>query len=285
MQRFLLLIITVIWVANISAQSPHGKGFKINCIVCHTPEGWKFKNDNAFNHSKTGFPLTGQHKMLPCRQCHTTLVFSEAKNDCAACHKDMHQGTVGRDCQRCHTPQSWVVKNIKQIHREQGFALVGAHASTDCGYCHKSASQLRFDKLNNDCVACHQWQYDATTNPNHRAAGYNTDCYHCHNMVGRNWSASGNGFEHGFFPLTGGHHIACSSCHKGAGIKQKLNPDCKVCHTEAYARAISKVPSHNTVFKSFDCSACHNYDSWYSITFKQHTTSRTKVYSSPHKGK
>jgi len=264
--------------------SPHGSGFKINCGVCHNPEGWTLKiKTDSFNHNKTAFPLVGSHKTVSCKACHPTLKFREASTQCIACHNDIHQQTAGADCDRCHTPQSWLVKNIKPLHEQRGFPLVGAHGTADCRQCHQSASQYRFDNLNTECYTCHKTQYRATTSPNHAAAGYSTDCNLCHNMVGRSWSVTGKGFEHGFFPLVGGHNLACNACHTGQTVMQKINPDCKSCHASEYTRAISAFPAHLTKIAKFACNECHSANGWNSVRFKPHD-GWFGIYSGNHKG-
>ena len=293
MHRFISLTFLLIWGMTLfgqmpkSAKSPHGKGLHIECSECHDPNGWEVRAMTTFNHDKrTHFPLKGQHKMLDCRKCHPTLLFNEAKSDCNSCHTDVHQQTVGNDCQRCHNTSSWLVTNIKQIHQQKGFALVGAHAAADCSRCHKAASQLQFENMHTDCYACHYQVYESSTikqfgqNATHRSLGFNTDCNRCHNMVGRSWSYNGKGFEHGFFPLKGGHaNLTCDQCHWD-GFNTKLSPECSSCH--GTYTASQKVPAHETVFKSHECSECHTYLGWNVVKFKNHKNWRDK---SKHDGK
>ena len=79
---FLLLILPAFLL--LAKDSPHGKNFKMDCGVCHIPDNWKLKEKNSFNHNKTKFPLVAQHKMISCRSCHKSLVFAEAKTECAS---------------------------------------------------------------------------------------------------------------------------------------------------------------------------------------------------------
>jgi hypothetical protein len=283
MRKLILYILFSLLVTyTFATKSIHGENFKIDCVVCHTSDNWKKIKDGGFNHNKTRFPLVGQHKTANCRQCHKSLDFSKAPTDCASCHTDIHQGTVGRDCQRCHKPTSWIVSNIKQIHRQTGFPLVGAHATADCNRCHVSASLLRFDNIRTDCYACHKAQYDATQVPNHRQAGFDTDCARCHNMVGRDWNSYGKGFDHGAFPLTGAHKLACDACHIDNNYKVKLSTNCSSCHGVDNSNS---VPAHKTKFLAYDCSACHSPKGWNAISFKQHDGSFGNIYSGKHKGK
>ncbi len=152
----LLIICLVMAYFNQETNSPHGKNFKVSCSTCHSAKGWQLdKAIYSFDHARTKFALRGQHEIVNCRECHSTLVFSEAKNECNECHTDVHQGTTGVDCQRCHTPASWLVNNITGIHRMSRFPLLGAHTTADCSDCHKSESMVRFDVVGVNCIDCH----------------------------------------------------------------------------------------------------------------------------------
>lgn len=302
----LLLFLAIVHFHLFSATSPHGKNFKLDCATCHTPSNWQFKEkDNTFNHSKTGFPLDGQHKMLKCKECHTSLVFSQATKTCVSCHKDIHQGTVGFDCNRCHNTRSWIVPNIRQVHQRRGFALVGQHASQDCNMCHPGSNQLRFENRRSDCAACHMRQFNSALIKvpslmtgtiaivQHKDLPDNGnlyDCYRCHNMVGKSWSYRGRGFEHGFFPLKGGHsHLECNQCHTdgfnppdgNTGLPSKLNRECSSCHS--VNKGAQKVPAHRNSFAKFVCSQCHNVSGWSNVKMSVHD-GWFKISSGHHKG-
>jgi hypothetical protein len=263
--------------------SPHGEKLNKECKLCHTTDNWlKIKTD-GFNHNKTKFPLKGQHNAVSCKRCHPSLVFDKAPLECAACHTDIHEGTVGKDCSRCHTPNNWFVKNIKQIHQQAGFALIGEHAATDCNRCHASASLLRFNNIRSDCYSCHQYDYEKTISPNHKTSGLGIDCQRCHNMAGQSWRSIGHGFDHGRFPLVGAHNIQCDLCHFNNDFVTKLSTECSTCHDPGPAN--TSTPAHTTKFKVFACSDCHAATSWTTIKFTQHDGLYGKIYSGTHKGK
>ncbi len=264
----------------IAAKSPHGTNFSIKCDVCHNPDGWTFKTTgNTFDHSITSFPLTGQHKAIDCKKCHTDLVFSSAKTTCISCHKDMHQQTVGQDCERCHTPRSWVVTNIVEVHRQSRFPLNGQHAQVDCYQCHKSASLLRFDPMGTECADCHTATFTATTNPSHVASKFPKDCFLCHNEKG--WQpAKFNHSTNTTFPLTGGHiGVTCASCH--ASGYAGTATDCASCHLNNYNATTA--PAHAAAKFTKDCITCHTTASWTSATFN-HNTSTTFPLTGGHIG-
>ncbi|MDD5184535.1 MAG: cytochrome c3 family protein [Paludibacter sp.] len=285
MRKLILFTFLIFLVATINAiNSPHGAKLKVACAVCHTTENWSKIKENGFNHNTTKFPLVGQHKMVDCRKCHTSLDFSKATTNCASCHTDIHEGTVGNDCASCHKTNSWIVTNIRQIHRQQGFPLLGEHAAADCNRCHTSASALRFNNIRTDCYSCHQFQYENTIKPNHKTSGFGTDCERCHNMAGVSWNLIGKGFDHGVFPLTGAHNIACENCHFENNYSVKLSTECSSCHSPGPANTTS--PVHTTKFLKFACNDCHNTTSWSNgIKFIQHDGSYGRIYSGKHKGK
>ena len=278
--RNLILFIFVFCLSILHAEnrkSPHGTKLTIDCTTCHKTEDWNKIKENGYNHNKTGFPLTGQHKMVSCRKCHPTLKFDEAKSSCISCHKDVHEGTVDRDCKQCHNTSSWLVNNIRQIHQNQGFPLLGEHAVIDCNKCHTSASSLRFDNIQSDCYSCHRREYDQTKTPNHKEAGFGIDCTQCHKMSSQSWI--GAGFDHNFFPLKGGHNIECLSCHPD-GYKN-ASPDCISCHKWDYDH--TKNPVHSTSNFSKDCKSCHSINSWTTTNF-DHDKLYFPINSGKHKG-
>ncbi|HLF64093.1 MAG TPA: hypothetical protein VI603_10080 [Saprospiraceae bacterium] len=264
------------------AQSPHGDDLKISCDACHTAESWKINQDTlAFNHDTVRFALQGQHAVIDCRACHTTLVFSTAPLDCASCHTDMHQGTVGFDCARCHDSNSWLVNNITELHQEISFPLIGAHAAANCFDCHISDTDLRFDLIGTACVNCHRDDYDATSSPDHKAAGYSTECQECHTITAFEWSASG--IDHSFFPLTLGHEINdCAQCHPGPDYAS-TSPDCFACHLPDYEASVE--PNHTVANLPTDCATCHTTNpDWEPAKFTEHDAQFFPIYSGKHEG-
>lgn len=263
-----------------SQSSPHGDQLTVSCEDCHNPTGWKMiKGTYAFSHDSTSFALQGQHQVIDCKMCHTSLVFNEADNECMSCHTDMHYQTVGFDCERCHTPQSWIVDNIIDVHRLSRFPLLGPHATADCQQCHPSASLLRFEPLGVECIDCHQDDYYAATNPNHVEGGFSTDCVSCHNMNVFSWT--GSNFNHSFFPLTEGHSINdCKQCHTSPDYSQ-ISSDCISCHEVDYNSTTN--PNHLAADISINCSECHTtLPGWKPAEFKQHDGQYFPIYSGKH---
>jgi len=283
--RTLSLIIGTLVLLSFTAfinSSPHGKGFKVSCDDCHTSESWKVNPDSIrFNHDTTAMPLLGQHRQTECRQCHVSLVFTDAETECIACHTDMHQQTVGPDCSRCHTSDSWLVQNITQIHQQSRFPLIGPHANADCAACHPSESLLKFEPLGVECYDCHQADYAATTSPNHIEGGYSTNCSECHFIASYTWT--GAGINHDFFPLRGGHEIAdCNTCHT-SGVYSAIPNTCISCHQQDYISTLN--PSHGNLGFSTNCNECHTIDpGWRPAEFRSHDGEFFPIYSGKHNG-
>lgn len=276
------LFAVVLVSATLATDSPHGKDFNVPCEQCHSAKGWYLdKEIYSFDHNGTRFPLTGQHEVIDCRQCHFTLVFSDAREDCMACHTDIHYQTVGPDCQRCHTTFSWIVNNITDIHRVSRFPLVGAHYTADCSSCHPSASLLRFEPQGVACYDCHRSDYESATNPNHVQGQFSTDCSGCHMINAFSWTNAG--VNHDFFPLELGHAIGdCQQCHTG-GTFSGLSPACSSCHMDDYNATTN--PNHFSSSFPVTCSDCHTLNpSWKPAEFTLHDAQYFPVYSGKHQG-
>ena len=247
-----------------------------------TATGWIIPEDTLkFNHFKTDFPLRGQHAKVDCRACHETLVFAEASSQCIDCHTDMHEMTAGSDCIRCHTTENWLVDNITELHFNEGFPLQGAHAAISCAECHASSTNLQFGRNGNDCASCHLEDFMATTNPDHNAAGFSTNCIDCHGIDDPDWGTEQ--IDHSFFPLEKGHAITnCAACHIG-GDFANTPTECIGCHQMDFNN--SENPNHQSADFSTDCASCHTIDvGWSPAEFQEHDGAFFPIYSGSHQG-
>ncbi len=190
--------------------------------------------------------------------------------------------TVGNDCARCHTPANWLVDNITELHQENGFPLLGAHASISCTDCHTSATTLEFNRIGNDCINCHIDDFNATTNPNHQDAGFSTDCAACHRPDAFDWGGADN-IDHSFFPLTAGHDISdCTQCHT-SGDFSSTSPECVSCHLNDFENTLE--PRHEPAGFSNDCTQCHTTDvGWMPANYADHDALHFPIYSGSHEG-
>jgi len=238
---------------------PHGN-IKIPCSDCHSTKAWKpLRLDIKFQHEKTGFVLQGQHALVDCKRCHASLKFTGAAKDCKACHSDPHDGTLGKDCERCHTFQAWAdISKITLVHQASRFPLVGRHQHVGCAGCHAAGGQSQFVNLPLQCSGCHQQDYEATTAPNHKLAGFSLRCETCHSSAITAWADAR--FTHvASFPLTLGHGRAtCAECH-AAGFRGTSSA-CISCHQKDYQATTN--PNHVALGYSTDCRSCHTTQDW-----------------------
>ncbi len=275
----LSILFLCVAVVGSAQKSPHGTMPFKDCTLCHSTADWSFTT-SSFSHDTTGFVLTGQHSYVKCADCHTDLVFSEARSNCVNCHTDMHAATLGLDCDRCHETNSWLVRNTLELHEESRFPLLGAHKMADCASCHTSASNLIFEPLGAECIDCHRQDYLATTDPNHVQTRFSTNCIDCHKMDAFEWAAGG--INHDFFPLIKGHALNdCASCHTN-NLTEPLSTDCYSCHQNDYMSTAN--PSHQSLGFETNCTQCHTIDpDWKPAEFREHDP-LFPIYSGKHRG-
>lgn len=254
MYRLSFLIVLFAYFGHAQKPGIHGAQFKVDCKECHNSGGWKIDMAKfAYNHDSTGFVLEGMHKKVDCKSCHKTLVFNEANGTCVSCHTDVHSMSVGNDCARCHTANSWLVDNIPELHEQNGFPLLGAHKVLACADCHKSETTLKWDRIGNECVACHRDDYVKTQHPNHAQSNLSTDCITCHDPNSNSW---GTGNFHSQFPLKLGHEIPdCKTCHK-TNDYASTSPECVTCHKKDFDNTLK--PNHVASGYSNNCVECHS---------------------------
>lgn len=119
-----------------------------SCKTCHNETRW---SSISFDHTKTGFKLTGAHLRQECRSCHVTWdlngkirqKFSGLPVDCSSCHKDNHNRQFEKNgitnCDRCHGTENWKASNFN--HNNTSFKLEGKHIEVPCAKCHKSQKE------------------------------------------------------------------------------------------------------------------------------------------------
>jgi glutamate mutase epsilon subunit len=255
-------------------------GFPQDCSLCHTTTQWK---GAVFDHSRTGFILTGAHLSASCIQCHANNRFAGTPTQCSGCHLANYNSTTNpnhaaagfpQDCSVCHTTSSWAGATFNH-NTATKFPLTGAHTSVQCGTCHKNNV---YAGLSTACVSCHLANYNNTTNPNHAAAGFPQDCSICHTTSG--WAGATFNHSQTPFPLTGAHlNVQCVNCHVG-GQYSGTPTDCYSCHQKEYTSTTN--PNHTAAGFPHDCSVCHTTTTWTGATFN-HT--RFPIYSGSHQGR
>jgi len=221
---------------------PHQGQLGDNCASCHSKTTWL---NAKFDHSQTKFPLTNKHADVPCAACHLQNHYKNTPDQCASCHApdDVHRGTRTGGCAQCHSTASWTTAKFNHA-KETGFALLGAHAQTDCTSCHTSGRMQ--DPIPKDCRGCHRAQ-DA------HAGRMGDDCSKCHNSS--NWKPTT--FDHTRdtkFTLSGPHEkLGCDRCHTASLATQKLGNTCNACH-RAQDVHVGQLGS--------ECNKCHVESGW-----------------------
>jgi len=255
-------------------------GFPTDCILCHTTTQWK---GAVFNHSTTGFILTGAHINQTCIQCHANNRFAGTPVQCSGCHLPDYTKTANpnhtaagfpQDCSLCHNTTSWAGAAFNHNSATK-FPLTGAHVTVSCNQCHKNNV---FAGLSPACVSCHLANFSSATNPNHVAAGFPQDCTICH--IAKAWTPASFNHSKTRFPLSGAHvSVTCTNCHIG-GKYAGTPTDCWSCHQKEYNSTTN--PNHPAAGFPQNCSTCHSTITWTGATF---THSKFPIYSGAHRGK
>lgn len=229
----------------------------MDCGNCHTPQSWRMSTGEAgegFDHSLTGFPLTGRHHVAACNQCHGGE--RRVSRDCAQCHDNPHQKRLSGRCDSCHSSRRWNDLEPFEIHRRTRFPLTGMHALADCTQCHLRNQERQWTTVPSDCFSCHAADYlDPSVHPTHRGTAssppFPQDCSQCHRP--RGWSpafidpaaftqSAPGAVKAGLggmavpadhdrhFPVSRGPHrgAPCNSCHMSAGSPRLVR--CTGCH-------------------------------------------------------
>ncbi len=230
-----------------------------DCQTCHHPVAWTttiIRDHNGF-----GFPLVLAHASVDCKGCHAGGEFANTAARCVSCHESAYTTTTDPDhvagnfsveCEECHTTQPGWTPAVFD-HGLTTFPLTGAHLAVQnqCILCHSGG----FSNTPTDCYACHQTNYQSTTNPNHVASGFPTTCAVCHS-TGPGWTPAVFNHDLTAFPLTGAHAAIpdCQQCH--AGGYTGTPTACYACHQNDYTAAVD--PNHVTSGFPTACETCHS---------------------------
>ena len=262
---------------------PHGGQFAVGpfaaqeCTACHDRAHFVPNTFTAEQHALSKLVLDGTPATTECNACHTQpapdapRLFQGADAHCAACHSDAHGGFFDEEftaeqlpehgsCEACHTTTAFaqIPEPGFDHQRFTDFAIVGAHAQSECASCHPAAaapdeSGRTFGRVEehfgtfSGCVTCHadphQGRFDTPGSPGEVEG--RTDCARCHDES--SFRAFPRGFDHGRwtgFQLIGAHgEVACSACHEplhapdsvGRTWQAALGSACSDCHFDPHA--------------------------------------------------
>ena len=235
-----------------------------DCARCHSTTGWKATSvgKEGFDHSKTRFPLMGEHRYVLCKSCHTQGADGQPRYtglafaNCSDCHRvDPHKGAFKQGCDSCHTTFTWKKSAFTTTfdHSKTNFGLEGKHLQVDCVACH-TGGDFKTPVPHALCADCHK------PDPHNGQFANRSDggkCESCHTAQG--WSPSAFSVaDHAKtgFPLTFPHaQVQCGSCHVPAGkdtrfkIKFSL---CVDCHRDEHEGQFAPAPWNNR------CEKCHD---------------------------
>ena len=261
----------------------HGR-LSPNCAQCHNFTDWKDVS-GIFDHSKTRYPLTGQHAQVKCEKCHTPgsdnqpRYFGLRFSKCNDCHSDPHKGGFAQQsCQLCHTTAGWkrVISSGLSLnfdHSKTKFPLLGKHQTVSCGACHANGDfkkPLAFAK----CTECHK---DAHNGQFLKRAD-SGECSSCHDVDG--WKPSKFDLKaHAAtqYPLQSKHaKLECEQCHiaKGKDTIYRIKfARCLDCHHDEHQTQFAAAPWLN------QCEQCHTLDGFKPTTFSlaKHKQSRFQL--------
>ncbi len=173
-----------------------------------------------FDHTSTGFPLTGQHENARCEDCHVRGIFKGTPTQCAACH--VQGGFVTAVFfPNNHFPIPAYPNGVAgaRVSTTNGLQVP---LTTPCSDCHTTQS---FDGAHfshaavvpGTCNACHNARYALKAGPfaktaNHIKVAANVSCDQCHTTAS---------FGTSYMALPMGHMPTgqpCSTCHNGASF-------------------------------------------------------------------
>jgi hypothetical protein len=235
-------------------------GFSQDCSGCHPVNSFQWSGA-GFSHNF--FPLTEGHSIPVCSDCHTTGNYSDAKPECYTCHQADYMATTNpkhslsnfpTNCSQCHSlAPGWKPATFDHSF----FPLTQGHASVNCVDCHIGGNYTNTPR---DCYACHQTDYNNTTNPNHKTLAFSTICTTCHN-TNPGWSpASYAQHDSQYFPIYTGRHkgtwSTCTQCHPNQANYAEFT--CLSCHEHNKTSMDSKHQGESGYsYTSSACLHCH----------------------------
>lgn len=257
-------------------KDPHNNQFGQNCTQCHSEESFKaVKGIGNFDHSKTGYPLTGRHVIVTCKACHkVSLTTPLPHSKCTDCHTDYHKGDfkkmgVVTDCRDCHSDNGFNESNFTiEQHNNGVFRLQGAHLATPCFACHKKTNDWSFRNIGSTCSDCHQDIHAGFLNPKYYPGA---NCTKCHTE--NRWNEVAFDHAQTKFAITGAHEKqTCRSCH-GKNVSEDpkifkftgLQQTCTSCHEDNHA-------GQYAVDGFTDCARCHTSNNWTLTNFDHNKT-------------
>ncbi len=238
-----------------------------------------------FNHSTTGFPLTGGHATAVCETCHVGGVFKGTPRDCEGCHalgkrvvatpKSASHVVTDAPCDSCHfntatflgarynhsSARAGTCTNCHNGRIAQGRPAnhrTPYQATEQCDRCHRTSAFLPSSwnhgaDAPGQCRTCHIAD-QPNTHGGKTWTGF--QCDDCHSFVG--WS--NHRFRHNH------PEFVCSGCHDGISATAKTGSHTRigmatyVCN-DCHASVTTWLPAlykHTAASPNGRCDGCHN---------------------------
>jgi hypothetical protein len=243
----------------------HNQTVRPDCARCHTAKSWIVENI-AEIHQRSRFPLIGPHLTADCTQCHKSesmLQFDPLGVGCIDCHQLDFMSTTqpnhvlggfSINCTDCHLMNSISWTDADFVHTF--FPLTGGHDNVNCRQCHTSGD---YTNISNECVSCHQDDYNSTSNPNHISIDFPLICDDCHS-TNPGWKPAQFRAHDSMFPIYSGKHKQewdnCTDCHSNLGDYSSFS--CTDCHAHNQQEMNNE---HDGIggylFDSEFCYSCH----------------------------
>ena len=242
-------------------QDPHRGRLGPTCSDCHTATDWRRVDTKDFDHSRTRFPLTGQHRGASCQSCHRggSTQSRLAFESCSDCHRDPHRARLGSTCSSCHNTSSWNrVAEGTFDHEQTRFPLRGEHVDVACSGCHEQGRRVG-ERLDFDaCSDCHgdphlgQLRFALS-------GGEPRACADCHDEDGFVPSSFGvREHQATTFPLDGAHlAIACVDCHLLTEPEALAGVLAEGFRFQRSSGRSATQPIRRFRFSATGCEACH----------------------------
>ncbi len=266
------------------------------CVSCHSEHKGKDYDLTGlsrlqFDHTETGWPLTGKHADMDCPKCHsktrknvTTGQLTQKKtylgnnSACQSCHKSPHQNkkALFQQCYKCHDTNAWEKRDQPNFNhnKETKFALTGSHETVDCIKCH---TKKVWAPMSMACSNCHKDPHDGQ---------FGKTCETCHNT--KSWkeaSAAMAGKTKGSSRVATPPVVTGKVGAKGTKSATKSTPvfdhsktafplfgkhlavACKSCHGPVIGKMDNfqdcvgcHADVHKGAYAPTPCRTCHTYD-------------------------
>ena len=219
----------------------------------------------TFNHTTTGFTLTGAHTTTAVRAVPRQQQLQPHQRGLLNCHQTDYNGTTNpphmsagfpQDCSICHTTTDWTGATFN--HATTGFTLTGAH-TTPAVRAVPRQQQLQSDQHRLLSTATSS-DYNGTSQPAAQDRWLPQDCTLCHNTTATGLGAHVQPRHHGLHADRRARHHAVRAVPR----QQQLQPDQRRLLQLPPDRLQRHQQSARIKAAGFpqDCSTCHTTTDW-----------------------